>query len=108
MCGITAILTLAGRSKSPQLAINHHRGNQNPSAPAISGHSHVQHDKQPSLRQQVDESLKFITHRGPDHSGSWASEDGLIGGLSHGDTSLVKEEADSWKPWVMLVSRSTI
>lgn len=82
MCGITAVLTLAGRSNSSQTAMNSHKENQNPSAPAISGHSHVQHDTQPSLRQQVDESLKYITHRGPDHSGSWASEDGLIGMLS--------------------------
>jgi len=82
MCGITAVLTLAGRSKPSEPANNVHKENQNPSAPAISGHSHVQHDKQPSLRQQVDESLKYITHRGPDHSGSWASADGLIGMLS--------------------------
>ncbi len=82
MCGITAVLTLAGRSKSSQPANKNHKENQNPSAPAIGGHSHVQHDKQPNLRQQVDESLKYITHRGPDHSGSWASEDGLIGMLS--------------------------
>ncbi len=79
MCGITAVLTLAGHSKSSQPANNTHKENQNPSAPAISGHSHVHIDKQPNLRQQVDESLKYITHRGPDHSGSWASEDGLIG-----------------------------
>ena len=79
MCGITAVLTLAGRSTSSQLEKNAHRENRDPNAPIVNGLSKVQNGKPQDLRQKVNESLKLITHRGPDFSGSWASDDGLIG-----------------------------
>ena len=82
MCGITAILTLAGASKVPQASSIPRKENQDPKSSVPNGASgKAENVKQYDLAQQVKESLKFITHRGPDYSGSWASDDGLIGTL---------------------------
>ena len=79
MCGITAVITLAGRSRPQWPPTSIQKENQKPGASATNGNSNIKDGRQQALRQQVDESLKYIAHRGPDYSGSWASHDGLIG-----------------------------
>ena len=79
MCGITAVLALAGRSiisVDEKVSSNKIRTD---SLDTSDKHTHAANFKEQRLRQDVVESLRMITHRGPDFCGSWCSDDGLIG-----------------------------
>ncbi|KAL8776479.1 MAG: hypothetical protein Q9194_003119 [Teloschistes cf. exilis] len=86
MCGITAAITLAGRSgysrttSATKGRLHADRGSQRRAL--SNGHS-----SQPSanLKAQLASSLDVIKHRGPDSYGTWTSPDGniaLIGDLT--------------------------
>lgn len=72
MCGITAAITLAGRSGYSR------------TTSATNGRLHADRGSQSSqpsadLQAQLASSLDVIKHRGPDSYGTWTSPDGNIG-----------------------------
>ena len=83
MCGITAIVTLAGRHGPI------HKSNLSPEAPStdqqmtnglLTDGSLVQDGiKGSSVEDQLSQSLDSIHHRGPDSHGTWFSLDQNIG-----------------------------
>lgn len=80
MCGITAVLTLTGRSRSEEpYPPSRPTGAKIPNG-SVNDEEHG--DTLPKLSEGLlDKSLSYITHRGPDHAGSWVSDDGLTGPL---------------------------
>lgn len=111
MCGITAVLTLAGRSK-PQVFNGLKTANGTASKIKAANGDTVDEAKAGHLQfrpEQLTKSLEFLTHRGPDYRGTWVSEDGLIGPLN----GQLSQSVVTWiltvvKVLVMLGWRSTI
>ena len=110
MCGITAVLTLAGRSK-PQVYNGLTTGNGASSKIKSTNGDTVVEAEADHLRfrpEQLTKSLEFLTHRGPDYRGTWVSEDGLIGPLNGQlSQSVVTSILTVVKVLVMLGWRST-
>lgn len=82
MCGITAILTLVGRSAAKDLNASGAADTVNPADDLIDGEVDTQTGQCSIYSELLKHSLKYLTHRGPDFSGTWVSEDGLIGPLN--------------------------
>ena len=71
MCGITAVVTLAGRQEAQAPEDHDVRSSANIYA---NGHSPKE-----TLSSQLMQSLESIQHRGPDSNGEWISTNGLVG-----------------------------
>ena len=71
MCGVTAVITLAGRPRK-QASRDHH-------VQLGVDDSTKLNSVRDKLDSQLIESLASIQHRGPDSSGKWISANGLVG-----------------------------
>lgn len=72
---------LAGRSK-PQGSEGSTTAEANSQAKSVNGNVFEKAGCSPIYAEQLAKSLELLTHRGPDHRGTWVSEDGLIGPLN--------------------------
>ncbi|KAL0935908.1 asparagine synthase [Colletotrichum truncatum] len=78
MCGITATIKL--RRSVPGTEVNGTNGANH--GIGLNGEALNGQRQDTGLRDQLEESLQTIAHRGPDASGVWISKDGCIG-LGH-------------------------
>ena len=81
MCGITAVLVFTGRSK-PQGSEDSTTVNSTSRAKSANGEIAEDAGCSQFDVEQLAKSLELLTHRGPDHRGTWVSKDGLIGPLN--------------------------
>lgn len=83
MCGITAIVNLAGRfsnANAKNAATNGVVGDPESKKRKLTNgvSSRIDH-RLTGVEDQLDSSLDAINHRGPDSHGSWVSHDGNVG-----------------------------
>lgn len=71
MCGITAAITLQRSDSANRNRDSNETNGAKSKAKKISEHG--------TLRQQFQQSLEAIAHRGPDASGVWISDDATVG-----------------------------
>lgn len=83
MCGITAVITLAGRSTNPRADVAPTNGGvadrESKKRKLNNGVSSQDDHLSTSVDDQLDRSLDAINHRGPDSHGTWISPDGNVG-----------------------------
>ncbi|KAL8708458.1 MAG: hypothetical protein Q9225_007596, partial [Loekoesia sp. 1 TL-2023] len=83
MCGITAVITLTGRSSNLRANVAPTNGGvadrESKKRKLTNGVSSQDDHLSTSVGDQLDSSLHAINHRGPDSHGTWISPDGNVG-----------------------------